>query len=760
MDDIAKIRQELQQIRQELTTDEPIPEERALRPVTRRRPCLDFGLFLLSYLFFLIVIVTAETAVGFAIHPFTALVAIPCAWLVIAWLRKAPLYALLVTAAGAVVLFAAAYGMPLLYDTAKDSASLYKPATGMLMNGWSPFRLSFTEFANTHTILPYNDGWPAAGLDGLPKAAFMIGAAFYALTGTIESGKLYNLIAMLACVFTVAPLLRDAFKLHRSAAVLAVLLAAVNPVTLSQIGLYYTDGLVFQMLTIAAASFAYSLYKKSGTLATTAKLAALMAVAIAFNTSPLGAVLAVALAVLFMFARLLQIILSPGDAGRARPLLQTLLYLAAMAVCAVLVLGASTYVVNFMRYGSPLYGMLDGGTLSGLAVGQTGTAVSDLPLIGQFFGSMFSPVSNDFFTQVALKIPFTLSREEWTRPVMDANVSGWGMLFGGIFLLSVLVLIVSAIRQLRRNPRGFWLVVCLLAVVIFPAAVIPGLFSARHYLLPFWLPMAALVSLFAPEEPNAHKPIWMTVLHYILAPLLCVLLIVNAYTGLNYLRTQRAQTAADQAKIEEIQTRTGQDGELFHVTTIARGQFYGLLFNLQDADIAYQFSESLPMIQDELLYNLVYAFSDSAEGIDQQTDTFLNALYSNGYAIAVTARAGSPMPPEMAARLQAIGLMQDGPADPATGYLALIDPDGTVRTEQTGFVRYTDEIGETDLVFAVTEDALSAEIGGKEYGSSEPGFHIVVYDTENAIPVASVRIDADASPVMTEYPVRIPEGNE
>lgn len=763
MEDIRQIRLELEQMKRDLAMDAPGNHGADAGLKRRKRPCLDAGLFLLSYFFWLVLVVTAELAAGMDIHPYTVFAALPFAWAALAWLRRAPLYALLVTAAGALLLAAASFGVSLLYDTAWNSSSYYKPVTGMLVNGWNPFRQSFAEFANTAAVLPYNDGWLSYQLGSQPKAAFMIGAAFYALTGSIESGKLFNLVSLIACVLVAVPMLRDAFRLGRAAAFLTAFLACTGPIVLSQLALYHYDGFAFQMLTLVLISFCYILFKPGGALAGAAKAAAFMAACVAANISPTAALLAAVLCAAYGIARTVQIWRSEDEGERLRPALGLLLYLAVAAVVALLALGAATYLVNFLHYGDPFYGMAGQSAMNNLPENLMGPEIRALPPIVQFFASMFSSMSADAFTQIDLKIPFTISRGEWSLSTMGANVGGWGILFGGIFLLSASIVLVTALHMRRRSPRAFWLLTGVLLMVILPAVFIKGLYNARDYLLPFWVPMAAFVCLFAPTERmdnGAPKHFFASAFKFVLAPVLCALLIVNAYTGTVYLRSQLEQTAADKAKITEIKTREAQGDAEFDVTTIARGLFYGLFFNLKDAGVEYNFSESLPMIQNELLYYMVYAFRERGEERNARAESFLNALYGNGYLVVIASGGGSPLPEGMTALLQNIGLMAGGSADPADGYLAAVGPDGAVLFEEIGFVSFRDTAEETELSAISARTGVSVVIGGTEYADDQSGFHIVVYDTKNALPVASVRIDPDADPVMTDYPVRIPAGSD
>ncbi|MFH1513367.1 MAG: hypothetical protein ABIG45_08465, partial [Bacillota bacterium] len=160
---ISQIQQELAQLKQDLENGktgkhEGLPKT-AVTSGPRRNPLMDFGLFLLSYFFWLIVIVTLEIAAGMGIHEYTCFFAVPCAWLTLAFLRKAPLYALLIAAAGVLVIAGVSCLAAQIYDTAWDSNCYHKPITGMLLHVWNPFEQTMIEFATTHDVIPYKSGW-------------------------------------------------------------------------------------------------------------------------------------------------------------------------------------------------------------------------------------------------------------------------------------------------------------------------------------------------------------------------------------------------------------------------------------------------------------------------------------------------------------------------------------------------------------------------------------------------------------------------
>ena len=536
--DISEILQQLSQMKQEET--QPPADERpkvampASPKASTRNALLDTGVFLLAYFFWLIILVTAEIAMGIGIHQYTCYFALPFAWITLAVLRKAPLYALGIMIFGALILAGSSYLAGMVFDTAWDSNCYHKPMAGMLAYGWNPFKQTMIEFANTHDVLPYNAGWLSYQVNNQPKASAMIGASFYVLTGNIANGKVFNLVSLIACIFVGAPLLKDAFKIGTLKALLIMLLASANLMTVSQLMLYYNDGFTYQMLTIAFVAFVYMLFKPKGALAPTAKAAAFMAVCIAVNVKTSAALYVAILCAFYFIGRLAAI---NRQEGRGRELRGILLYFLLMAATAVCVLGATTYVTNALRYGNPFYGMLGSNSINSLLQSLMGPKIQALPLFVQFFVSLFSPTSIALFTDINMKVPFTFSGEEWTMATMDANISGWGILFGGIFLLSVLVVLITAIRMRRGNRRVSWLLIGILLLVIIPVFFIPYLFSARYYLQPFWISAAALVCLLAPsirqKSTGKVKYPMSRMLKLILAPVLCVLLLVNVYTSRN-----------------------------------------------------------------------------------------------------------------------------------------------------------------------------------------------------------------------------------
>lgn len=744
--DLDKIRQELSSIQRDRPKQAP------------HNPVFDFGLFILAYFFSLVAIATVLLAAGISIGQYTALYAVPAAWAFVAWLRKAPGYALLITAAGAVFLAACSLLAGQVFDIGWDSNGYYKADTGMLAYGWNPFRQTMVSFANLSSPLPHNAYWLSYQVENQPKASFIIGASFYALTGNIVYGKVFNLASIAACLCLVAPMIRDAFRISALGAFLAVLFASVNPVTLSQVFTYYNDGFLFQLLTIAAASFTYVIYKPEGRYAFAAKAAAFMAVCLAINVKTSAALYCAVICLFYYLARLIAIIQSDEPRElRGRRKWQLFWYFAGMALCTVLVLGGTTYVVNAYRYGNPLQGVTGDPSVNTLLQSLMSAKIQSLPKFMQFLVSLFSPISNELYTDISLKTPFTFSAKEWNLAVPDAGIGGWGLLFSGIFLISLVILIRSmAVMSQRRSRKSKFLFVVLLAV-LGPVFFMPYLFSAPYYPQPFWLPMTALICLFSSMSDSMRK------LHLprqkasitrakALAAVVSVLLAVNCVTGINYLVLQWDTSVSSRQTITQIKSAITNDNQIMDVTTISPGLFYGLIFNLRDEGIPeYNFAEVLPEIRGPVLYYLSYNLRDRGDDAHAEAYSFLFSLNANGY-IVVIAKQGAcgPLDNHMLYLTEDMALRLAEHDSETEGYLAVIDTNAHIRTEQSGTQALTWEGQADKLELSVQSayDAASIVIGGTEYALSQDGYNIVVYDPAENLLVDSVVINPDNNPVL------------
>ncbi len=723
----------------------------------RKSPVFDFGVFLLFYFGALAAVATAMLIVNVPIQKYTVLYALPPAWLLLAWYRKAPLYALPVAVAGALFLYGCSQFAAGFFDVSWDGNSIHKPIAGLLANGWNPFRQTLDAFANGTDFLPYNPNWAEFQIDMQPKAAHLIAAAFYAFTGSIEAGKLFNLAGMAACVCILAPMIRDTVRIHFSVALLISALVCANPIALAQVLTFYTDGFTFQLLTVTASALLYAALRPEGRFALPARAAAFAALCLAVNTAQMAVWLCAMYCLVYYLVRVVAIAQTGAPVPeRRRQRKRLLIFLAAAAVCALVVLGAGTYGVNLVRHGNPFYGMPGGGPGDQKLNAWMSIPVQNLSKAGQFFASLFAPASTGLFERVSLKVPFSFGAQEWSLSALDTNVGGWGPFFSGIFLLSVAVIFTAAYRLAKRRTRRGKYLVMIVFIVILPVFLLPYLYSARYYQQPFWLALGALVCLFAPAEENSARPQPVreanSVPVRLLGVALCLLLVLNNVSAYNYLDFQSTQTEAARRAMRTVQTETLSRSKVADVATASRGMFYGLFFNLRDEGITnYNFSQSLTDTQGSIFYYLPYNLRPRGSEARAEANSFLYALNANGYLVVIAKQGASgAFDSRMLALLSAMAL-ETGKHDPAAdNYLAVIDTNAHIRLEASGPLALAQTVIADGLTVQVQSraNAASIQINGVEYAVQGGGYNIVVFDVKNMTAVDSVVINTGAVPVL------------
>ena len=713
----------------------------------RRNPALDFGLFLLLYFAALVLTATAMLAVGMPLQQYTALYALPLAWLMLALLRKAPLYSLLIAICGVLYLAAAGLLAGQFFDTAQDSASYHKVSVGLLANGWNPFTQTMSAYANTAAGLPYQAGWLPYLADNQPNAASIIAACAYALTGNLAYGKVFNLTGMIAAVCIVAPLIKHSFKLSGFGALFAVCFAVFNPVTLGQVFTYYPDGFAYQLLTIGAASFASSAYKPHGRYAPAAKAAAFAAIGLAVNVTASAILYAALICAVYYGARVIAIARSGRSRNtRSKQQWGLFAYFLCLGITAFGVLGATTYALNFLRYGNPLHGMYTALFANAANDALLAPDISALPLFAQFMISLLSPVSAGTFAGITLKIPFTFTSVELTLATLDAATGGWGLLFSGIMAVSLVILVISLILlAIRRSRRAILLIIALI-VVMLPPVFLPYLFKARHYMLLFWLPSIALCCLFAAQTHT----FWLR----FLAAALGMLLAFNCVTAYNSLLAQAQTTADARQTIAAIITETEGGDTALDIAVAAGGPYAGLLFTLQDAGITeYNAIAAIPesQITGTVLELLSYRLRASGGDPYRDANAFLAGLYQNGYLIVITKQgACGALTTDMLALLEPLGLQIDGHNSLTELYLAVLGADASILAEETGIDAIAAEVTTSGLTVQAESSltAASVSIGGTEYALGQAGYNIVVFDAESRTLVDSVVIEPDTIPAL------------
>jgi len=461
------------------------------------------------------------------------------------------------------------------YDISFDGNSYRKPSVYMLNMGWNPvyetFREASTRFSDP---LPFT---PGQWFDTYPKGDYLVAAPMYSLVGNVEAGSFFNPLLLIALIGVTYTILKDLFNLSKLQTAMCVFVLAINPVSLAQLTNFYNDVALGNMVFIFILACMYILMKRDGAYVARCWALIFLTPAIGFNLKLSGPVFFAIFMVPFYFY-LMYVCFKASNIASMR---RITVFFTVCVISAFCFFGMTTYVTNTIRFHNPVFGTIGEGSFD-IVTPQIPTAIRDEPLWSQFAHSIFVEKGQD--GTGILKTPFTITTND--RNFMfafqpDIRLSGWGVFFSGIFLISALIINIYLIRTNRRSIE-YWIAASLVVLIFLPVPFVPGLFWARYYPQLFILPVIALVILFRYcDANNSFKR--RVAFSQVLSVALSALIIANATPQIITLNT-RLQLSNDIRRsfeqiVEESQglsVRIGSGGDRV---------FGGVIVNMIDMGI-------------------------------------------------------------------------------------------------------------------------------------------------------------------------------
>ncbi len=487
---------------------------------------------------------------------------------------------LLAVATAAAILFSF-----LLFNVHWDGNTYHKTATGLLMDGWNPMRNDCTAVLSGAKItegVRYNAKW----IDHYANGGWIISAVFGACFHNVEIGKAVNLL-IAAAVFGILSWylsLRVSGRGWR----LAITSAAVfQPVTVAQMESFYIDGNLYLFLLLGVLAMLMLSDGKCDLKKRYPLLFLSSSIVYCINIKFTGA----AYIGFFCIAiYLCWLIFGAREKRLPEVFLKSTALFAGTAAFAVLIVGYSSYVCNFLEKGSPLYPLAGGNeTVDIMAYSEPNTFAGksnvEKSLIS-FFGKTEN-VTNASETGPVLKIPFTFSFSE-IRECMytDTRIGGMGPWFAGIFLVSLL-LSVRLVRIYFARERVLlteWAAVLATAVVML--LFLPGSWWARYSAYSyFFVPSALLFLAIRAGEAKDMKTAWhkkagaAVFLALVFGNTACFLLspAAGAYLSAGIWQDREEMLLASEEKPVQIYCR--------------RSQMTGIFWNLDCWGVDYEVSE-------------------------------------------------------------------------------------------------------------------------------------------------------------------------
>ena len=455
-----------------------------------------------------------------------------------------------------------------VFDCSWDGNAYHKLAVGLLKNNWNPLRslpsLSLTEGAGVESF------GQVLWVETYCKATWIFGASVYAITGNIETGKSYTLIGMTCAFLLVFYYMRK--KGHNVLrAVLMACIAAFNPISVQQRTTYYIDGFLHTMLIILIVSLLMFEDKEIFNSKISAFMVAMSMIVcgnIKFTGLLYGGLFCIAYYV-FDCVRLIK----NDEKWKNKVFKESLLYFC-LVIATVVWAGSSVYITNFFRHGSWTYPLTGEGKVD-IITGNSPFAEENR--FKNLFISLFSRVDN--FTvssgQVPeLKIPFTFNDSEVSMMInTDARISGFGVMFGGLFIVAVICLVACFVLGDNRKIKTVAAVNLIVCVGLMFG--IKESWWARYAPYIYFIVLIAVYMLFCSKRKGIMC----------VAALYCLVLIFNNCMPLKFFKQELDDAKAIEEGFDELKNAG--------MIEICNSNFEGVYYNFKDYGINYRVNNEL-----------------------------------------------------------------------------------------------------------------------------------------------------------------------
>lgn len=346
-----------------------------------------------------------------------------------------------------------------MFDRSSDGNTYHKDAIGVLKEGFNPVYEESNKFIfkrdNSKQLTNY-----AVWTDHYAKANWIMAANFYSLTGNIESGKAMNLISLY--IVFVLLLVNLTKVLSKKKSLILSLLIVFNPIVSPQLFTYYNDQLVclylfLSILMLIKIDFDFKNKENWFIYILTFILLA--------NTKFNG----MGYLLVFSFFFVCKYLYSAYKKKEFLSLFKKLcLIFIPLFIFSFGVVGSHTYLKNTIDHKNPFFPLYDKNG-EDIITEQEPKSFLKMNNVSKWFYGTFSKANNlRENDNTTLKIPFTVYKSE-LKPAMsnDLRISGWGVLFSGLFAVSIIVLVTKYKKYKKETYILYSLgITCLLVVVM------------------------------------------------------------------------------------------------------------------------------------------------------------------------------------------------------------------------------------------------------------------------------------------------------
>ena len=444
------------------------------------------------------------------------------------------------------------------FDRSSDGNTYHKDAIGVLKEGFNPVYESSYDFIvkrdNSNTLTNYSI-WT----DHYAKANWIIAANIYSLTNNIESGKAMNIISLYIVFGIIFTSLLNIFNLKKS--IILSLLIVINPITSSQLFTYYNDQLVCLFLFLNI----FMLIKIDKDINDKDNwLIYILSFILLSNTKFNGFGYLLVFSFLFVCKYLYK---SYKNKEFIKLFKKLCLIFIPLFTISIIIVGYPTYIKNFIDHNNPFFPLYDKNG-EDIITEQEPKVFLKMNNIEKLFYGTFSKANNlRDNDNLDLKIPFTISKSEIT-PAMsnDLRISGWGLLFSGLLIISI-VIFISKYKEYKKEDYILYSIFITTLLLIFMSESWWARYTPHFYLF-------ILLSLYILLKYNKNKIVNYIYITLISINTLIPLLGNSYYVIINSVKINRD---LNNLKNKEI--------------TIKNNNYNGILYNLKDYNISYKLDD-------------------------------------------------------------------------------------------------------------------------------------------------------------------------
>lgn len=373
------------------------------------------------------------------------------------------------------------------YDNTWDGNTYHKEMIGLMKNGMNPV---------------YNEESGDIWTQHYARSVETYAAVIYSFTGNIESGKSINFLLMLILWVQISKFLKEK-NVNTVLAVLIGAAVAINPISLIQSTSYYVDGVFANVLFFLILELLKITDSKEIKIKSIPFYWLAMLTTICINIKFTSLVICTMFIGVFCIYWLYLAISKKTFWATFKKLFS---FFVVIYVFAIMIVGESVYVKNFVKYGHPFYPLKGEGTGVDIVTGNEPEGLSEKTHVEKFIYTLFSKTYTWYDKKPELKIPFTIYESEfYSMQFADTRIGAFGPWYSGMLILSLPIIVFYLIKKIVKKDKKVILLLLILMAIILPIPILPVVWQLRYYPQLYLLPIIAILLLALDSDKILKK---------------------------------------------------------------------------------------------------------------------------------------------------------------------------------------------------------------------------------------------------------------